>query len=99
MKWETRKKRKGRTGKASPVVYGEERRDGKNTFGQAAVESNARGTTGKMEVSDHLVYVGKDLGESNGFDKTDEAQGEQLSLWKESRGRGSEDRTRHSTEP
>jgi hypothetical protein len=34
-----------------------------------------------MEVSDHLIYVGKDLSESNGFDKTDEAESKQLSLW------------------
>ena len=45
-----------------------------------------------MEVGDHLIYVGKDLGESNGFDKTDEAESKQLSLWKGGRGSAREER-------
>ena len=45
-----------------------------------------------MEVSDHLVYVGEDLGESNGFDKTDETESKQLSLWEGGRGRAREER-------
>lgn len=47
-----------------------------------------------MEVCYHLIYVGKDLGESNGFDETDEAESKQLSLRKGSRGRAREERRR-----
>ena len=45
----------------------------KNTLSQAAVKTDTGRIVGKMEVSHHLIYVGKDLGEGNGVNETDEA--------------------------
>lgn len=74
-----------RTGKTSPLINREQGRDGKGALSQATVKTDAGRVVRKVKVGHHLIYVGKDLGEGNGVDKTDETKTYQLGFWKRSR--------------
>ena len=62
-----------RTRETSPLINREKGADRKNALSQAAVKPDTGRIVGKMEVTHHLIYVGKDLGEGNGVNETDEA--------------------------
>lgn len=53
-----------------------------STYHQATVEADLGVVLGQVQVFHHLVHVGKDLGERDGVDEPDGAQGRKLSLGK-----------------
>lgn len=62
-----------RTRETSPLINREQGKNGECTLSQAAVKTDTRGIVGEMEVGHHLIYVGKDLGEGNRINETDDA--------------------------
>lgn len=56
-------------------------RDGNATYDETAVEADAGGVVGKMEIVHELVHIGKELGERDWFYHSDGAEGCELALW------------------